>query len=416
MKVIVIGAGITGVATAEWLRRDGHEVTLIDRIPPGDRRQTSFGNAGILASAAIVPVASPGILPKAIRMVFDPDSPLFLKWSYLPRLLPWLIPFLRNGNARRVGEIAGGLLPLIGDAVDQHMSLAKSTPAERFITLGPYVFLYPDMRAYEADSFAWNLRAKHGLGWDELDRTALVERDPKLSESFRFGCALHNHAWITSPAGYVSALGEHFRQQGGRLVIGELADILPVEDGTAKAVITDGTEYPADRVVLCAGVWSKRIAERLGHRVNMEAERGYHVMLSHPSHKPPTPYMVASKKTAFTPMEDGLRVGGIAEFAGIDPEAHEPPRRFVETQIRTVYPDLEWESETAWMGRRPSTADSLPLIGPSPKVPGVIFAFGGQHLGLTMGARVGRMVADLIAGRQTNIDMRPYRVDRFDRR
>jgi len=131
LNVIVVGAGITGVCTAEWLRRAGADVTLIDRVNPGDPAQTSYGNAGLLARCAIIPVSVPGLTAKAPKMLLDPKSPLFMKWGYLPKLLPWLVPFLRNGRMDRLKPIVKALDQLTHDSVDQHMALAKGTPAEK---------------------------------------------------------------------------------------------------------------------------------------------------------------------------------------------------------------------------------------------------------------------------------------------
>ncbi len=165
LKIIVAGGGITGVSTAEWLRRDGHDVTLIDRIAPGDPEQTSYGNAGILARCAVVPVPVPGVWKKAPRMLLDPDGPLFLRWSYLPRLLPWLIPFLRNGRRDHVEAIANALMPLVDDTLEQHRALAGGTPAERWINTGDYSFFYPDRKAFQGDAFGFALGKAHGFEW-----------------------------------------------------------------------------------------------------------------------------------------------------------------------------------------------------------------------------------------------------------
>ena len=116
--VLVIGAGITGVSSAEWLRRERLDVTLIDRIHPGDPEQTSYGNGGVLARCAIVPVSTPGLLAHAPKMLLDPGSPLFMRWSYLPRLLPWLLPFLRNSSPGRTQRIVTALDPLTSDSVE----------------------------------------------------------------------------------------------------------------------------------------------------------------------------------------------------------------------------------------------------------------------------------------------------------
>ncbi|MBK0398884.1 FAD-binding oxidoreductase [Limibaculum sp. M0105] len=415
MDVIVVGAGITGVAAAEWLRRDGHDVTLIDRLAPGDAGQTSFGNAGILARAAVVPVATPGILSKLPRMALDPDKPLFLRLSYLPRLIPWAIPFLRNSTPARVAAIAEALAPLVTDSVEQHLALARGTPAAAMITQGPYLLLYRDREAYAADAASWALKRAHGIEWAEWDRAEIEAHDPAIAAEFRFAAAMPDHGWIASPARYVAALAAFFTEQGGHIREAEVVDIRPSESGGASVTLAGGEELSADRVVLAAGVWAGRLAARLGHKIAMEAERGYHVMLSNPSHLPPSPIMVEAAKTVATPMADGLRFAGVAEFAGIDGAEAEAPVALIRKQILQLFPGLTWEGETVWMGRRPTTADSLPLIGASPRAPGVIFAFGGQHLGLTMGPRLGRMAAGLASGGGSNLDLAPYRVDRFQR-
>jgi len=415
MKVIVVGAGITGVSAAEWLRRDGHEVTLIDRVRPGDPTQTSYGNAGILARSGVVPVSVPGLIWKAPGMLLDRDSPLYLRWSYLPRLMPWLLRYMWNGRRSKVEEIARGLAPLVGDTVDQHLSLARGTPAARFIQHGFYTAIYRDRAAFEGDAFGFALRRAHGFEWEEWDRAALREYDPELSEAYTFGAALKDHGFITSPAGYVAALAEHFEREGGTFLQGEVADIAQIDGGRGAVTLTGGARREADRVVLAAGVWSGKLAGKLGHRAAMESERGYHLTLTGASHKPPAPYMVADAKMAVTPMEEGLRFAGTVDFGGLDGPEQTAPLESLRRRVRQIYPRLEWDGEETWMGQRPSTVDSLPLLGASPKAPAIHFAFGGQHLGLTMGPRIGRMTADMIAGRKPNIDIAPYRVDRFDR-
>ena len=193
MKVVVVGAGITGVASAIWLQRAGADVVLVDRVQPGDPAQTSFGNAGILARCAVVPVSVPGLLTKAPGMLIDPKSPLFLRWSYLPKLLPWLVPFLRNGRAGRVEEIARALEPLTGDSVDQHMALAAGTGAEAFIRTGDYTYLYRSRDAFEKDDFGMGLRAAHGMAPVERGRAGLADADPALADAYSFGAVFEDH-------------------------------------------------------------------------------------------------------------------------------------------------------------------------------------------------------------------------------
>ncbi len=413
LTIIVAGGGITGVSTAEWLRRDGHDVTLIDRIPPGDSGQTSYGNAGLLAQCAVVPVPVPGVWKKAPKMLLDPDGPLFLRWSCLPRLLPWLVPFLLNGKREKVEAIATALVPLIGDSVEQHQALARGTPAERWIETGEYSYLYEDRAAFRDDAFGFALRKAHGLTWEERGRDALLEIDPNLGPAYNFAATFNDHGWITDPGRYVADLAAWFEGQGGKLLRAEVSEIRPLEGGRA-AVMAGGERLEADRVVIATGAWSARLGSAVGHKPALETERGYHLWLRGPSLTPPHPYMLADAKFVVTPIAAGLRCAGLVEFGGLDAPASDKPVELFKRRIRRLYPDLTWKSEDKWLGHRPSTIDSLPLLGPSPNAPGVIFAFGAQHLGLTMGPKTGRLLADMIGGRTPNIDMTPYKVGRFD--
>ena len=129
MKVLVVGAGITGVSIGANLKREGTEVTLVDRVLPGDAKQTSYGNAGMIARAAIVPISTPGLLKKIPKMLFDSQSPLFVKWGYIPKLLPWLIPFLKSASSDKLVQIVGALDSLTNDSVEQHVNLSHGTGA-----------------------------------------------------------------------------------------------------------------------------------------------------------------------------------------------------------------------------------------------------------------------------------------------
>ncbi|MGR3804706.1 NAD(P)/FAD-dependent oxidoreductase [Marinibacterium profundimaris] len=409
--IVIVGAGITGVAAAEWLRRDGWAPVLVDPIAPGARGQTSYGNAGLLARTSVVPVATPALVRKAPKMVLDPGSPLYLRWSYLPRLMPWLLPFLRNATPDRMRELAGPLSEMTHDTNDQHMSLAAGTGAEAFIRHGEYVWLFRNRAEFEGDAFGADIRKRFGLEPEQLSRDQLQERDPNLGPAYTFGTLYRDFAWLGAPGGYVAALFDHYRREGGAFRQAKVVDIRPGEH--PQVTLESGEILRAAKVVLTAGAWSRRFAEALGMTMRLEAERGYHVSMAGPSFTAPHPYMVADAKFVLTPMDGALRAAGVVEFAGIDgPENPEPPK-FIAKAIKQVYPGLEFETSTTWMGRRPTTPDSLPAIGEAPGAPNILHGYGGQHVGLTIGPKIGRLIADLAGGRVPNIDLAPYRPDRF---
>ena len=407
-SVIVIGSGITGVSCAEELRRSGAKVTLIDRVKAGDPSQTSFGNAGILAREGIMPIANPSMLKMIPQILLSPSSPVYLKWSYLAKFSPWALQFIMNGTRPKALPIILALNELIYDTVENHIQLSKNTDAARFIEKGDMTLLYRNRKQFSSDKFANQTRRNLGITWEELSRDKLLDRDPHISKLYQFGLAYKNHGWITNPAAYVSSLAKHFQENGGKILIGEVSKI----NGN-NVELKGGIILKAENIVLATGAWSKNLASQLGHNIPLQAERGYHLSLKNASHMPPNTYLITDKKFGLTPMDGFLRCAGQSEFAPLEmppnPKAIKNLRKF----LFRLYPKLAYETETIWQGTRPTLPDSLPVIGRSSKNPSVIFAFGGQHLGLTMGPKIGKMVRDIIFERQSNINMKPYSSDRF---
>ncbi|MEC9431506.1 MAG: FAD-dependent oxidoreductase [Pseudomonadota bacterium] len=395
-RAIVVGGGIAGVSAATWLARFGWKVTLIDRGAPGGPEAASFGNAGILSRSGIVPVAQPGLLAQAPRLLLDPDGPLFLRWSYLPRLAPFLVRFIRHGREDEVRRIAAALARLLTDAVDQHRALAEGAPeAEDLIRGGDYGFLYRDRAGYEADAFGHALRRAHGFEPLLAEGAGLRDRDPGLSSEWGFAAIYPDHGWIADPGAYVAALAARFVAMGGTVRRGEVAAL----DGEGRVALTGGARMQADRVVLAAGVRSRPLIRALGRDVPMESERGYHLHLRAAADaRPAHPWMAAALRVAATPMADGVRLAGVVEFGGTEAGPSAGPPALLRRAAARLWPEAEWEAETDWMGHRPSTVDSLPVIGPVPGAERVVAAFGGQHVGLTAGPRIGRMAAEIAAG------------------
>jgi len=408
-RVLVIGAGITGVSVAEQLRRAGATVTLVDRVNPGDSQQTSFGNAGMIARAAIVPVSMPGLLKKIPKMLTDPNSPLFLKWRYLPKLLPWLIPFLRAGSSHKLKGIVSGLDSLTSDSVEQHLKLANGTTAEKFIKKGRFGVLYTNEKEFDDDNLGRQFKADYGYKYQELSRADILSLDPYISDRYNFATVFDDHAWITDPGQYLRTIFEYYIAKGGKFLKSEVKGI----DNRA-ITLKNNAVLTADKIVIATGAWSNYLANKLGVNSKIESERGYHIFFKGATKVPPFPLMIADGKFIATPMRDGLRCAGVVEFGGLKAPESEAPVDLIRRKIKEVYPDLHFEKEKTWMGHRPSTPDSLPLIGPIDGYPDVICAFGSQHIGLTIGPKIGNLVSDLIFQKRTNFDLSPFEVSRFN--
>ncbi len=410
-RIAVVGAGIVGVSCALHLQRLGASVILIDRQEPGGADAASYGNGGILARCAVVPVPTPGILFKAPAMLFGADGPLFMRWSYLPRLLPWLVPYIRSSNRKKVEDIARNLAPLLFDSVDEHRALAQGTDAARWLHSCEYMYLYESRDAFERDSFGWNLRREHGFDWDTLQGDAIREFDPALSPNYEFAAILKDHGSISNPGKYVSDLAKGFAAAGGKVT---RANINRVDTGADGVVMkTDGDDIEAGKVVIAAGAWSHILAAKLGANVPLESERGYHLELLGATKQPSVPVMDAARKFIANPMDGALRLAGVVEFGGLEAPASNGPLEFLLRGAKAMLPGLEYDSKRTWMGHRPAPADSLPVIGPAPASRQVYFAYGHHHVGLTAGPYTGRIVAQHMMGLQQNIDIDAYRCDRF---
>lgn len=408
--VAIIGAGIVGVSTAIWLLRDGFDVLLIDKGGPGEG--TSFGNAGLLASAATLPVPMPGLLKKVPRMLFHPEEPLYLRWRHLPQLLPWLIPYLRHANEDAARTRAEAMLPLIGDSLADHQALAQGTGAEHFVVPSNYVYGYQSKADYDADHLSWSVRRDQGFDWDELDRTAFQSYDPIYSDLVSYAAVLKNHGRISDPGAYVKALASFAETQGARLIRAEVSGIVK-EANKVTGLRLGGETLGCDSVVLAAGAWSKALAETLGITVPLHPESGFHMELWEPSVVPRSPVMLAAGKFVVTPMDGRIRLAGMVGYGGFDAKPPRAPYRAFQKYLKRAIPGLTWSETTEWMGHRPAIRDSVPLIGAVPDVSGAYTGFGHDHVGLTGGPKTGRIIAQLIAGKTPNLNLAPYAPDRF---
>ncbi len=407
--VVIIGAGIVGVSTGIWLRRAGVDVTIIDRGAPGTG--TSHGNAGILAACAMVPVTSPGMIRKAPGMLFNPDFPLFMRWGYLPRLVPWLRKYLSHANDADTRRIAKSLTPIVSDAVEQHKSLCNELGLGDWVNESDYCFAYANRAVFDAEHYTWAIRKEAGFVPELIEGHDVQDYEPTLGPDITFVAKMKNHGFIRNPGGYVQALAKAFEGMGGRIMQSEVKDI-EMTDGKATGVMTTHGTVACDDLVIATGIWSKTIMKKLGVDVPLESERGYHIVFENASGGPSRPFMIASGKFVATPMDQGLRCAGIVEFGGLEAGPSKAPLELLRRQAAKAFPNLKATNEIEWLGHRPAPSDSLPLIGQVGDSR-VFTAFGHHHIGLTGGPKTGRLVAGLITGEQVNTDLRPYHPQRF---
>lgn len=408
--VTVVGAGIVGVCCAWALLRDGHRVTLIDRDEPG--RGCSYGNGGIIQVGACVPVATPGVLRQVPRMLLDPNRPLVIRWPYLPRLTPYLLRFIAAARPERVERISVALAALLDGAIEAFREMLGAAGALDAIANTGELYVYQSKTAYQAARAAHDLRRRRSVCVEELSADEVRQLVPAIAASVRRGVFLPDCMTATNPFLLTTRLVDAFRRDGGVVLRETLRD---VETGSDRRVtlLTDAGRHEVDRLVLATGAWSKRWAAKLGVRIPMDSERGYHVMLSDPGIDLRVPVLSGDHRFGVTPMDDGIRVAGTAELAGLEAPPNYRRAEMLLPMAEALLPGLRTNPHENWMGHRPSTPDSLPVIGRSHEVPEAFFAFGHGHLGLTLGPITGKLVADLAAGRPPAVYMAPYAAERF---
>jgi D-amino-acid dehydrogenase len=410
--VAVVGAGIVGIATALTLQLDGHRVTLFDPREPGS--VTSFGNAGGLVSNGIVPTSTPGLWKRVPAMLTDPMSPLMIRWRYLPRIAPWLLRFLAAGSRSNAIRIARELAPLSTRSVDAHMELLRAAGSQDIVKPVGWLKIYKDDAALAGTAFDRELLDRYGLRYEVLDSDQLHQLEPGLSQEYTRALFYPDSVFASTPL----ALARHYLSafhEGGGLLVREQARHFEMGLAGPVRLVTDRGMHAVDQVVIAAGAWSRPFARELGSPVPLDTERGYHLNLAWDGSRPPLhrPVVVGGPQFTLCPMADGLRLTAGVELAGLDaPPDFARIRRLLPLAQR-VLPGLSENIEREWMGYRPSLPDSKPVIGRSPRFANAWFAFGHGHLGLTLSAVTGRLIADAMAGRPESVPLAPFRADRF---
>lgn len=409
-RAVVVGAGIVGVCSALELRRRGWDVTVVDRLPPGEG--CSFGNAGILAAQAVVPVAMPGIEREAASMLFDSESPLVVRWGSLPWTARWLWKFRQAANLPRVTATADAMKALYGTSVELHEALSRAAGVPDLVRPTRYLYIARDPAKLDVENgLSWRLRRERGAEIEVLDGEALYEAEPELSREYKRGVRLGPIGYTLSPYRLTQSYARLLEREGGRIVRAEVRALRPA--GAVTGLETSAGQMAAETVVIAAGSWSLELARPLGLKLPLIAERGYHVTYSDPGITLNHVLSEAERHFAVTSMEMGLRVAGTEELGRADDPPAWRRAEVLERQARAMFPRARLANASRWMGPRPGTPDSLPAIGPLPGHPNIFIAAGHGHLGLTGGPNTGRIVAAIASGERLNIDLEPYAPDRF---
>jgi glycine/D-amino acid oxidase-like deaminating enzyme len=400
---LVLGAGVVGAAAALALRRDGWRVTLLDRGAPGEA--ASLGNAGNIGIGSVVPQATPAQVRAIPKLLREADGPLVARWPFVLRELPWFARFVANGRRSRMEANARALAALMERVPESWAALAAEAGAAELFARAGLLHVWRGEAAMRDAAWAYDLRRRLGVRVEDIDAGAARAREPALQGEVAGGRFLPDVPTVTDPLELTRRLVARFVALGGAMERAEAIEVVREGDRVRGIRTAGGDLLDAELMVLAAGAWSARLARPHGARVPVIAERGYHVMVSGANARVSQPLLLVEARVMASPMRGGLRLTTMAEFADPDaPPDHDRAARVLGAASASL-PGVMGRVESRWMGPRPSTPDSLPVIGRAPRAANLLLAYGHGHLGLTWAGVTAEAVADLAAGRAPRTDL-----------
>ena len=391
-KIAIVGAGIVGISSGIYLAKRGCDVTLIDKDFKG--KPASYGNASWLSSPSITPVLMPGMVKKIPKLLFSKDGPLFLRFPGFIKIIPFLLKYLTFANKHKVEHISKNLAYLLKDSVNEHKQLAEGTNATKWIEDSPFLFIYKNKKDFINDEYTWSLRKKHGFKLIEVEYEELKTLVPGLSQEYKFAIKIDNLGYISNSQNYLDDLLEGFKKLGGKLIQDEVYDIYEKEDlvqvvGREKSLLVED-------IIISSGVYSDKFAKKFGVTVPVQSERGYHLELFDTDIKLKYPIMNGYLKLAITPRPTGIRFAGLVEFGSLNSNPNPKAFELLMRNAKSMFPGIKFNTKQEWSGHRPSTVDSLPVIGSSSVNKKIHFGYGHHHIGLTGGPKTGKILSKTI--------------------
>ena len=408
--VVIIGAGIVGVASAYKLAEAGRNVVLVDR--KGIAEETSRGNAGALAFSDILPLATKDMWRKLPRWLSDPLGPFTVRPEYLPQITPWLLRFWRAGWPDRVAagiKAQGALMRLSRTEME---TLVQGAGIANMVRSDGVLELYEsegELRAAQAEIDA---KAREGIEVRVVRGDEMRALQPGLDPRFVVATFIPKWQTVSDPYDFALAIGKAAMDRGASFRQAEVRALRPLTE-SVTIEFADGTVLSAAKVVVASGAWSRALTAPLGDLIPLDTERGYNTTLPPGAFDLKRQLVFPGHGFVVTPLSTGIRVGGAVELGGL---TLPPNFRRSEAMLKKAaifMRGLKTTGGRQWMGFRPSMPDSLPVIGRSRPSPHILYAFGHGHLGLTQSAATGKLIAELVMGAAPSLDLTPFSPQRF---
>lgn len=409
-SVTVLGAGIVGICCAIELQRSGYQVELIDRREPAS--ETSYGNAGIFSLGSIAPLASPALIPRMPGLITNQYSDFRMHYPHFPQLLPWLLAFLMRCNRKTYFQDGELIHSLTMASVKAHQGLIEQSGADHLAVHNGGLALYRENKTFERDALQRELFQRCELEYEVLDRDGINDLEPDLYDRFVKAVWVKQSVSIKDPQALCQFYARYFQSLGGEIKQLEVTAIQQVGDSW-QLQFEQGT-LTAPKLVLCLGAWTPELLKPLGYRNVIAIERGYHSMLAAQAGKKLNrPIFDVDSNYVMIPMSTGLRVttGSNLTYRETRPTPVQIDQ--VMPRAREAFPLGEKLIDEPWMGRRPSTPDSKPIIGPAPRHDNLWLAYAHAHMGLGMGPITGQIIASQVAGKAPPVDVSVFLPHRY---
>ena len=407
LKVAVVGAGIQGVCNALFLQKKGYQVTLFDRDEPGN--SASYGNAGHFSPYASIPINRPDVLTDVPAMLLSSRGPLALKWSYVPKMMPWFLKFISNCRKEKMLHTAKYMHQILDLALPAFDELFEDVDMSGLIESNGILYFWNDQNLKSRD-LEIKIREDLGVKQQLVTPKEIHDLEPNIKPVYHGGVYYDYARHARNPKKILIKLFENFIEKGGKFLKLNIQDLNFDEK---KPVIRSETQrFLFDKLVIACGAFSKKLTDKLHEKIPLDTERGYHVHFKGFDNLIKRPIIYLNRGFGMTPMEQGLRVVGTVEFGGLEnPLSKSRIKNLIENakELLDGLPDHEDE----WLGFRPTLPDFLPVIGPSKNYDNVFYSFGHHHLGWTLGAISGKIITKMISNEKTNLDLQPYSSLRF---
>ena len=405
----MIGAGIVGVCCALWLRHKGHRVLLLDGNDPGT--VTSCGNACTIATYGCIPVNNPDLILNLPKMAFGKYRPLSVDPVYAARNFPWFLSFLKHCRSEEVKKINTALARILAHTYDGLDPLVELTGCRNLFDDKGCLYAYESEQDFLNDQGSLQVRRDHGVNYTQLSAGEVKELEPGLKVNFARGVLFDNTRNVLNPQTLVDSFFGHFRQNEGKWNKQNARSVTQTSDGL-EVLLANGEKVTSDKVVIASGAFSKQIGGVGAEHLPLETERGYHVQFSERQNLVNRPVHWVGTGFYATPTTEGLRFAGTVEFAGLSPKKNRKSLDYLTRMAKQMF-ELQDEPDQTWLGYRPTFPDALPVIGASPQSKNILFAFGHQHIGLTLAGITGKIISELVDGNPTTVDITPFSPTRF---